>query len=235
MPPLKYRRPVAPEHKAHLESFDWAKAWRRKSTSSIYSPMGSRMPSRKSSFSSFRTRRSVRSAHGRRSQSKPRRADDYRENDSGIGASLSGDHQLIEDSDDEGDITNGQPNKTPNPATLLTAPSRPLAQPHRRSQAPPQVLRLIPQLAPTHPRPHTATQRTHRRPFRPRRPRGRPPENQPRHHARGVRAQHPRPRKPPRHTHLARPTAPRARTRARVLRPPSPPRTPHRVRRRPHV
>ncbi|OAG01976.1 uncharacterized protein CC84DRAFT_1167138 [Paraphaeosphaeria sporulosa] len=106
MPPLKYRRPVAPEHKAHLESFDWAKAWRRKSTASIYSPMGSRMPSRKSSFSSFRTRRSVRSVHGRRSQSKPRRADDYRENDSGIGASLSGDHQLIEDSDDEGDITN---------------------------------------------------------------------------------------------------------------------------------
>ncbi|KAF9734230.1 hypothetical protein PMIN03_007979 [Paraphaeosphaeria minitans] len=106
MPPLKYRRPVAPEHKAHLESFDWAKAWRRKSTASIYSPMGSRMPSRKSSFSSFRTRRSVRSVHGRRSQSKPRRGDDYRENDSGIGASLSGDHQLIEDSDDEGDITN---------------------------------------------------------------------------------------------------------------------------------
>ncbi|KAF2443158.1 hypothetical protein P171DRAFT_56523 [Karstenula rhodostoma CBS 690.94] len=106
MPPLKYRRPVAPEHKAHLESFDWAKAWRRKSTASIYSPMGSRMPSRKSSFSSFRTRRSVRSVHGRRSQSKPRRGDDYRENDSGIGASLNDDHQLIEDSDDEGDITN---------------------------------------------------------------------------------------------------------------------------------
>ncbi|KAJ4359976.1 uncharacterized protein N0V89_000535 [Didymosphaeria variabile] len=106
MPPLKYRRPVAPEHKAHLESFDWGKAWRRKSTSSIYSPMGSRMPSRKSSFQSFRTRKSVRSVHGRRSQSKPRGGDDYRENDSGIGASLSGDHQLIEDSDDEGDITN---------------------------------------------------------------------------------------------------------------------------------
>lgn len=105
MPPLKYRRPVAPEHKAHLESFEWAKAWRRKSATSIYSPMGSRMVSRKSSFQSFRTRRSVRSV-SRRSQSKPRGGDDYRENDSGIGASISDDHQLREHSDEEGDVTN---------------------------------------------------------------------------------------------------------------------------------
>lgn len=104
MPPLKYRRPVAPEHKAHLESFDWAKAWRRKSPSSIYSPMGSRMPSRKSSFQSF-SRRSVRSVN-RRSQSK-QRGDDYGANDSGVGASLDERHDdLREDSDDEGDVTN---------------------------------------------------------------------------------------------------------------------------------
>ncbi|KAF1965439.1 hypothetical protein BU23DRAFT_24954 [Bimuria novae-zelandiae CBS 107.79] len=105
MPPLKYRRPVAPEHKAHLESFDWAKAWRRKSAQSIYSPMGSRMVSRKSSFQSFRTRRSVRSVN-RRSQSKPRGNDDYRENDSGIGASLDDDNHIREHSDEEGDVTN---------------------------------------------------------------------------------------------------------------------------------
>ncbi|KAL5407604.1 hypothetical protein PMIN04_011678 [Paraphaeosphaeria minitans] len=182
MPPLKYRRPVAPEHKAHLESFDWAKAWRRKSTASIYSPMGSRMPSRKSSFSSFRTRRSVRSVHGRRSQSKPRRGDDYRENDSGIGASLSGDHQLIEDSDDEGDITNGESNahwSSLHPP-LLTASSRPLAQPHRRPQAPPQVLRILQRLAPAH--------RHHRRPLRPGRSRGRAPEDHARPQPRGKRA-----------------------------------------------
>lgn len=46
MPPLKYRRPVAKEHKEHLEAFNFAKAWRRRSHQSIYSPMGSRMPSR---------------------------------------------------------------------------------------------------------------------------------------------------------------------------------------------
>ncbi|KAJ4288635.1 hypothetical protein N0V90_011872 [Kalmusia sp. IMI 367209] len=104
MPPLKYRRPVAPEHKAHLESFDWAKAWRRKSPQSIYSPMGSRMPSRKSSFQSF-SRRSVRSVN-RRSLSK-QRGDDYGANDSGVGASLDDRHDdLREDSDDEGDVTN---------------------------------------------------------------------------------------------------------------------------------
>ncbi|OCK76451.1 hypothetical protein K432DRAFT_306323 [Lepidopterella palustris CBS 459.81] len=49
MPPMKYRRPVAPEHKEKLESFSFAKAWRRKSTQSQYSPMGSRLPSRKNS------------------------------------------------------------------------------------------------------------------------------------------------------------------------------------------
>ncbi|KAF2104160.1 hypothetical protein NA57DRAFT_51005 [Rhizodiscina lignyota] len=46
MPPLKYRRPVAKEHKEHLEAFSFAKAWRRRSHQSMYSPMGSRMPSR---------------------------------------------------------------------------------------------------------------------------------------------------------------------------------------------
>ena len=106
MPPLKYRRPVAPEHKAHLESFDWAKAWRRKSAQSIYSPMGSRMVSRKSSFQSFRTRRSVRSVN-RRSQSKPRADNDYKENDSGIGASIDDDDHIREHSDEENDVLNG--------------------------------------------------------------------------------------------------------------------------------
>ncbi|KAF2815697.1 uncharacterized protein BDZ99DRAFT_120953 [Mytilinidion resinicola] len=49
MPPMKYRRPVAPEHKEKLEAFSFARAWRRKSGSSQYSPMGSRMPSRRNS------------------------------------------------------------------------------------------------------------------------------------------------------------------------------------------
>jgi hypothetical protein len=49
MPPMKYRRPVAPEHKEKLEAFSFARAWRRKSTQSQYSPMGSRMPSRRGS------------------------------------------------------------------------------------------------------------------------------------------------------------------------------------------
>jgi hypothetical protein len=105
MPPLKYRRPVAPEHKAHLEAFDWAKAWRPKSIVSQYSPMGSRMPSRRNSIQSY----------GRRSFARSRKSlcRDYDESsavDSGIGASIAGDdrpEQLREGSDEEGDISNG--------------------------------------------------------------------------------------------------------------------------------
>src|ERR1700760_1280857 len=47
--PYKYRRPVEPAHKDALDSFSWAKAWRRKSHVSQYSPGGSRMPSRQGS------------------------------------------------------------------------------------------------------------------------------------------------------------------------------------------
>ena len=49
MPPLKYRRPVEKKHKESLEAFSFAQAWRRKSHQSVYSPMGSRMPSRAAS------------------------------------------------------------------------------------------------------------------------------------------------------------------------------------------
>jgi hypothetical protein len=49
--PYKYRRPVEPEHKAHLDSFQFPKAWKRRSNASQYSPMGSRMPSRNNSAS----------------------------------------------------------------------------------------------------------------------------------------------------------------------------------------
>ncbi|KAF1952254.1 hypothetical protein CC80DRAFT_552674 [Byssothecium circinans] len=126
MPPLKYRRPVAPEHKAHLESFDWAKAWRRRSDQSIYSPMGSRMPSRKSSYQSF----SRRSFH-RRSMSRSRAAgDDGSIYDSGVGASLSDDrprrHSLQEGSDEEGDVTN---------VGLSRNPTEDPKRPTRRSQS----------------------------------------------------------------------------------------------------
>ncbi|KAF2461779.1 hypothetical protein BDY21DRAFT_367975 [Lineolata rhizophorae] len=42
VPQPKYRRPVAKEHKEALEAFSFAKAWRRKSDQSQYSPMGTR-------------------------------------------------------------------------------------------------------------------------------------------------------------------------------------------------
>ena len=50
--PYKYRRPVDKKHKETLESFNFADAWneRRKSFASQYSPMGSRLPSRRSSL-----------------------------------------------------------------------------------------------------------------------------------------------------------------------------------------
>ncbi|KAF2259893.1 hypothetical protein CC78DRAFT_536735 [Lojkania enalia] len=108
MPPLKYRRPVNPEHKAHLEAFSWAKAWRRKSDQSVYSPMGSRMPSRKNSYTTV-GRKSIGGRSMRRASSKDVGVD------SGIGGSVIDDeeveerkaNQLREGSDEEGDVTNG--------------------------------------------------------------------------------------------------------------------------------
>lgn len=50
-PKPKYRAPVDPKHKERLEAFSFANTWRRKSTSSLYSPHGSRMPSRNNSAS----------------------------------------------------------------------------------------------------------------------------------------------------------------------------------------
>ncbi|EOD42976.1 Srsf protein kinase 1 [Neofusicoccum parvum] len=54
MPPPKYRRPVAKEHKEKLEAFNFQKAWRRRSEQSQYSPMGSKYPSRRNSMTAPR-------------------------------------------------------------------------------------------------------------------------------------------------------------------------------------
>jgi hypothetical protein len=110
MPPLKYRRAVDPEHKATLEAFSFSTAWRRRSHTSLYSPMGSRLPSRRNSCRSRRSRsRSM--ARSRRSSFST--ASDYDAEewvDSGIGASIAGDERpagIREASDDEGDVLNG--------------------------------------------------------------------------------------------------------------------------------
>jgi hypothetical protein len=57
--PQKYRRPVDKAHKEKLEAFSFANAWRRKSFQSVYSPMGSRMPSQRNSIDYQMTRRSI--------------------------------------------------------------------------------------------------------------------------------------------------------------------------------
>ncbi|KAF2715784.1 hypothetical protein K504DRAFT_367459 [Pleomassaria siparia CBS 279.74] len=103
MPPLKYRRPVAPEHKAKLEAFTWAKAWRRRSSQSLYSPMGSRMPSHKTSLSTI-GRRSV-SRHRNKSRS---RGSDVMGVDSGFGGSVddSRPERVRENSEEVGDVMN---------------------------------------------------------------------------------------------------------------------------------
>ncbi|GAB7341896.1 hypothetical protein MBLNU457_g0206t1 [Dothideomycetes sp. NU457] len=49
MPRPKYRAPVKKEHKDKLDSFNFGSAWKRRSQQSIYSPMGSRVPSRRGS------------------------------------------------------------------------------------------------------------------------------------------------------------------------------------------
>ncbi|KAF2727290.1 hypothetical protein EJ04DRAFT_140998 [Polyplosphaeria fusca] len=102
MPPLKYRRPVDPKHKETLEAFNFSKAWRRRSDQSLYSPFGSRMPSRKASRSTI-GRRSI----GDRRLSS-RGGEPVEPVDSVIGGSLAGDSRedLREGSDEEGDITN---------------------------------------------------------------------------------------------------------------------------------
>lgn len=110
MPPMKYRRPVDPEHKKNLEAFSFKKAWRRRSHQSLYSPMGSRLPSRKGSFRSRRSR--SRSVHRSRRSSFHSDYDEDDETwvDSGIGASISDSERpanIREASDDEGDVLNG--------------------------------------------------------------------------------------------------------------------------------
>ncbi|KNG44466.1 hypothetical protein DDE82_000389 [Stemphylium lycopersici] len=107
MPPLKYRRAVDPEHKKKLEAFSFSTAWRRHSNASLYSPMGSRLPSRRSSF---RRRSRSRSMHRSRRGSCTSEYDAESEwVDSGIGASIAGDDRpanIKEASDDEGDVLN---------------------------------------------------------------------------------------------------------------------------------
>lgn len=109
MPPLKYRRPVDPEHRKNLEAFTWKKAWRRRSNASLYSPMTSRGPSRKGSFRSRRSR--SRSVHRSRRSSMHSEYDEVDPwVDSGLGASISDNERpanIREASDDEGDVLNG--------------------------------------------------------------------------------------------------------------------------------
>lgn len=105
MPPLKYRRPVNPEHKATLESFSWNNAWRRRSIVSQYSPMGSRLPSRRAS----RTTVGRLSIDRRSVDAKSLRGNDDAAVDSGFGGSISTDpvDDVQEHSDEENDVRNG--------------------------------------------------------------------------------------------------------------------------------
>jgi hypothetical protein len=140
MPPMKYRRPVDPAHKAHLESFSWTSAWRRRSVGSVYSvysPMGSRLPSRKASRTTLgrksigarsiggRSRKSFGAASQRSLRGRGISTRDLDEEavDSGFGGSVFGDDMdqhpdIREGSDEEGDITNGTFPSTSSLSTL---------------------------------------------------------------------------------------------------------------------
>jgi hypothetical protein len=110
MPPMKYRRAVDPEHKKTLESFSFSTAWRRRSNASLYSPMGSRLPSRRNSCRSRRSRSRSMARSRRSSFSTASEYDTEEWVDSGIGASIAGDERpanIREASDDEGDVLNG--------------------------------------------------------------------------------------------------------------------------------
>lgn len=110
MPPMKYRRAVDPEHKKKLEAFSFSTAWRRRSHTSLYSPMGSRLPSRRNSCRSRRSRSRSMARSRRSSFSTSSEFDQEEWVDSGIGASIAGDDRpanIREASDDEGDVLNG--------------------------------------------------------------------------------------------------------------------------------
>ncbi|KAF9695329.1 hypothetical protein EKO04_006347 [Ascochyta lentis] len=137
MPPMKYRRPVDPEHKKNLEAFSFKKAWRRRSHQSLYSPMGSRLPSRKGSFRSRRSR--SRSVHRSRRSSFHSDYDEDDETwvDSGIGASLSDSDRpanIREASDDEGDVLNVGLSRNPT-QDPRDAPRKESASGQRRSSS----------------------------------------------------------------------------------------------------
>jgi hypothetical protein len=194
MPPLKYRRPVAPEHKAHLEAFNWAQAWRRRSDPSVYSPMGSRMPSRRSSFQSYGRRSFARSR-----KSFSRNDDDESAVDSGFGASVDGDDrpdQLREGSDEEGDVTNGTSSQAMVLwlCRMLIKHSRPFATSHKRPAPPPKIIlyRRPPfsllQLTPRNRRPRAPPiHKQDRHPIHATGPRNRPQKIKPRSHQGRVR------------------------------------------------
>ncbi|KAH7081034.1 hypothetical protein FB567DRAFT_118769 [Paraphoma chrysanthemicola] len=137
MPPLKYRRAVDPEHKKRLEAFSFSTAWRARSRTSLYSPMGSRLPSRRGSCRSRRSRsRSM--ARSRRSSFST--ASDYDAEewvDSGIGASIAGDERpanIREASDDEGDVLNVGLSRNPT-EDPRDAKNRKQSTGHRRSSS----------------------------------------------------------------------------------------------------
>ncbi|KAF2743952.1 hypothetical protein M011DRAFT_200277 [Sporormia fimetaria CBS 119925] len=125
MPPLKYRRPVAPEHKAHLEAFNWDHAWRPHSVISQYSPMGSRLHSRCSSrvnVSRLSCEVTVDARQSMESEESLHTGKDSRSNDgfgvdSGFGGSLSDEtlnHTTSHADTEDSDATNGS---SPSPAT----------------------------------------------------------------------------------------------------------------------
>ena len=96
MPRPKYRAPVKKEHKDRLDAFSFGNAWRRRSHVSLYSPMGSRMPSRRGSLmsrASFggKSRKSVgggsvKSPSKDNADSKARRSEDGRDVESREGS-----------------------------------------------------------------------------------------------------------------------------------------------------
>jgi hypothetical protein len=87
LPPSKYRRVVDPKHKQHLEAFSFGSTLRRNSNTSQYSPMGSRLPSRRNSGSG---------TPGRKSLQIHRRGD-----------SIGGVGKVVENAEDDTDPTNG--------------------------------------------------------------------------------------------------------------------------------
>lgn len=139
MPRPKYRRPPEKAHKAKLDAFSFAEAWRKKSFQSQHSPMGTRQPSRRNSFVSTKRR----SIAARSSLSRNASVDSQSADKSGVkhkdalGAARAPKLSTEAEEEGDGDVGNGESRRNDGPhpvcaSSLIQSDSRFVTGPESR-------------------------------------------------------------------------------------------------------